>query len=136
MYIDFTRIKSGEEFELLCEDLLQADGFSIVEKVPRGPDLGKDLIATFVQTGPRGFEDSHRYLVECKHFAKSDESVKEHHIGCPMSRMCSHGCDRYLLITSTVPSEKVRHQLEGISNSPHHYKAAIWSKVDLGAGPK
>ncbi len=44
--IDFTEIQSGEEFELFCEDLLQEMGFSIKAKVARGPDLGKDIIAT------------------------------------------------------------------------------------------
>lgn len=46
MLIDLTQIESGEEFELLCEDLLQAMGFSIEAKVARGPDLGKDIIVT------------------------------------------------------------------------------------------
>ena len=44
MPIDFTQI-DPEEFELLCEDLLQAMGFSIEAQVARGPDLGKDIIA-------------------------------------------------------------------------------------------
>ena len=131
MYIDFTRIKSGEDFELLCEDLLLAMCFRIEAKVARGPDLGKDMIATFTQTDPAGFEETHRYLVECKHFAKSDVSVKEEDIGSFIARMGTHACDRYLLITSTVPSEKVRRQLEGISNIVDHYMAESWSKGDL-----
>jgi hypothetical protein len=44
MPIDFTQIESGEKFELLCEDLLKAMGFTIVEKVARGPDRGKDTL--------------------------------------------------------------------------------------------
>jgi hypothetical protein len=38
MPVDFTQIESGEDFELLCEDLLQAMGFTIVEKVALGVD--------------------------------------------------------------------------------------------------
>ena len=45
MPIDFTQI-DPEEFELLCEDLLRALGFSIEAQVARGPDLGKDITAT------------------------------------------------------------------------------------------
>ncbi len=131
MYIDFTRIKSGEDFELLCEDLLQAMCFRIEAKVARRPDLGKDMIATLTQTDPAGFEETHRYLVECKHFAKSDVSVREEDIGSPIARMGAHACDRYLLITSTVPSEKVRHQLDGIRNTVKSYMARSWSKGDL-----
>jgi hypothetical protein len=53
MPIDFTQI-DPEEFELLCEDLLQAMGFSIEAQVARGPDLGKDIIATQTVTDPTG----------------------------------------------------------------------------------
>jgi hypothetical protein len=38
MPVDFTQIETGEDFELLCEDLLQAMGFTIVEKVALGVD--------------------------------------------------------------------------------------------------
>lgn len=64
MPIDFTRIESGEEFELLCEDLLQAMGFAIEAKVARGPDLGKDIIATQTVSDRAGFSETHRYLIE------------------------------------------------------------------------
>ena len=50
MPVDFTQIESGEDFELLCEDLLQAMGFTIVEKVARGPDQGKDIIVNLGAT--------------------------------------------------------------------------------------
>ena len=46
MSIDFTQIESGEKFELLCEDLLQAMGFTIEAKPARGSDAGIDLIVS------------------------------------------------------------------------------------------
>ena len=131
MYIDFKLIESGEDFELLCEDLLRSMGYQIVAKVARGPDLGRDLIVSLKQIDPAGFDEEHRYLVECKHLAKSGVSVKEKDIGSPIARMGSHDCDRYLLITSTVPSEKVRVQLDGIPNTARTYRAQTWSKGDL-----
>ena len=131
MPIDFTEIESGEDFELLCEDLLQAMGFTIEDKVARGPDLGKDIIATQVVTDRAGFSETHRYLVECKHHAKSDRSVLERDIGSPIARMGTHKCDRYVLATSTLPSEKVRAQLAGIPNAVPGYRAITWSKGDL-----
>jgi formylglycine-generating enzyme required for sulfatase activity len=130
MLIDFTQI-DAEEFELLCEDLLQAMGFSIEAKPARGPDLGKDIIAAQVVNDRAGFSETHRYLVECKHYAKSGTSVREADIGSPVARMGTHNCDRYILITSTVPSEKVRVQLDGIPNTVSHYRATTWSKGDL-----
>jgi hypothetical protein len=131
MPIDFTQIESGEDFELLCEDLLQAMGFTVEAKVARGPDLGKDIIATKTVTDTVGFSEMHRYLVECKHYAKSGKSVPEDVIGSPIARMGTHKCDRYILATSTVPSEKVRVQLASIPNTAPHYRATTWSKGDL-----
>jgi formylglycine-generating enzyme required for sulfatase activity len=131
MPIDFTQIESGEEFELLCDDLLQAMGFSIEAKVARGPDLGKDIIAAQTVTDRAGFSETHRYLVECKHYAKSGKSVQEQDIGNTIARMGTHQCDRYILVTSTVPSEKVRVQLASIPNVVPHYRATTWSKGDL-----
>jgi formylglycine-generating enzyme required for sulfatase activity len=130
MPIDFTCI-DPEDFELLCEDLLQAMGFTIEAKVARGPDRGKDIIATRTIPDPAGFAETHRYLVECKHYAISGRSVPEAAIGSPIARMGDHNCDRYILATSTVPTEKVRAQLVGISNAVFHYRATIWSKGDL-----
>jgi formylglycine-generating enzyme required for sulfatase activity len=131
MPVDFTQIESGEDFELLCEDLLQAMGFTIEAKVARGPDLGKDIIATRTLPDLAGFSEPHRYLVECKHYAKSGKSVREADIGSPIGRMGNHNCDRYILVTSTVPSEKVRAQLDGIPNLAPHCRATTWSKGDL-----
>lgn len=131
MPIDFTRIESGEEFELLCEDLLQAMGFAIEAKVARGPDLGKDIIAAQTVTDRAGFSETHRYLIECKHYAVSGKSVQERDIGSPIARMGTHNCDRYVLVTSTVPAEKVRAQLAGIPNAVPNYRATTWSRGDL-----
>jgi predicted ATPase len=132
MPIDFTQIESGEEFELLCEDLLQAMGFTIEAKVARGPGLGKDIIAAQTVADRVGFAETHRYLVECKHYAASGKSVQDRDIGSVVARMGTHDCDRYILVTSTVPSEKVRAQLAGIPNVVPHYRATTWSKGDLG----
>jgi hypothetical protein len=131
MPLDFTRIESGEEFELLCEDLLQAMGFTVEAKVARGPDLGKDIIAAQTVTDRAGFSETHRYLIECKHYAGSGKSVQERDIGSPVARMGTHNCDRYILVTSTVPSEKVRAQLAGIPNAVPNYRATTWSRGDL-----
>jgi KaiC/GvpD/RAD55 family RecA-like ATPase len=131
MTVDFTDIEGGESFELLCEDLLRAMGFTIEAKVARGPDLGKDIIATKTVTDAAGFAEIHRYLVECKHYARSGKSVQEASIGSPIARMGTHNCDRYILATSTVPSEKVRVQLDGVTNIVPRYKATAWHAGDL-----
>lgn len=131
MYLDFTTIKTGENFELLCEDLLQCMGFEIESKPARGPDRGRDIIASKTLDDGAGIKDKHRYLIECKHHAVSGKSVRETDIGNPISKMGLHSCDRYILITSTVPSENVQAQLNSISNTVPSYKAIVWSKGDL-----
>ena len=45
MPVDVKQI-DPEEFELLCEDLLQAMGFTVVAKVARGPDRGTDSVGS------------------------------------------------------------------------------------------
>jgi hypothetical protein len=57
--------------------------------------------------------------------------VQEPDIGNTIARMGTHQCDRYILVTSTVPSEKVRVQLASIPNVVPHYRATTWSKGDL-----
>ena len=131
MPVDFKQIADGEKFELLCEDLLRALGFAIEAEVARGPDLGKDIIATKTTTDELGFSREHHFLVECKHYAKSGNSVREPDIGNPIARMGTHNCDRYILATSTVASEKVRKQLEGMPNTVPQYQAAIWHAAHL-----
>jgi hypothetical protein len=37
-------IETGEEFELLCEDLLRAKGLDVPSRPSRGPDGGADMI--------------------------------------------------------------------------------------------
>ncbi|MDY7041673.1 MAG: restriction endonuclease, partial [Chloroflexota bacterium] len=128
---DFRQIESGEDFELLCEDLLRAMGYTIEAPVSRGPDLGRDIIVSKTVTDEMGFTESYRYLIECKHYARSGKSVREEDIGSPIARMGTHNCNRYILITSTVPSEKVRIQLSTIPNAVPGYKATVWAKNDL-----
>jgi hypothetical protein len=131
MMIDFTQIKTGEDFELLCEDLLRAMGYTIEASVSRGPDLGRDIIVSKTVIDEMGFTESYRYLIECKHYARSGKSVQEADIGSPIARMSTHSCNRYILVTSTVPSEKVRAQLATIHNTVPAYKATVWAKNDL-----
>jgi len=128
---DFKQIESGEDFELLCEDLLRAMGYTIEASVARGPDLGRDIIASKTVTDELGFTETYRYLIECKHYARSGQSVQEADIGSPIARMSTHNCNRYILITSTVPSEKVRFQLAAVPNAVPGYKATVWAQNDL-----
>jgi len=130
--LDFTEIGTGNDFELFCEDLLTCKGFTILERVSRGKDRGKDIIAEIKQKDPIGITQTFRVLVECKHKAESNNSVYERDLGNIILRTILHQCNRYLLITSTMAASTVQNQLEGInSNSSIPICANCWNKSDL-----
>src|ERR1051325_1955369 len=128
--LDFSHL-SPEEFELLCEDILRSLSFTIESRPARGPDKGKDIIATRYVTDLIGNVEEERYLVECKHFSKSGKSVQESDIGNFQAKISLHHANRYLLITTTIPSETVKDHLSAISRDPtNSYKAGFWARHD------
>jgi Holliday junction resolvase len=130
--LDFTVIENGEEFEQLCEDLLLKKGIEIISKPFRGPDYGVDILANVIAADNLGIIEKQRVLIECKHFAKSNRSVRESDIGNVIERAISNNCNKYLLITSTTVSSVISHQLKGITNNPSiPLSAAFWAKNDL-----
>lgn len=131
MEIDFRTI-THEEFEYLCEDILKAKGFTVKERPARGPDGGKDLIVVRDVTDDMGISIRETWLVECKHYSKSNKSVKEADLGNVEARMKANGANRYLLITSTTVSEVARRQISAISEDNTSYRMGIfWTKTDL-----
>ncbi len=128
----FIQIPTGEDFELLCEDLLRSKGAIIESHPSRGPDRGLDILAIHTFDDDLGFRYENRIAVECKHFAQSGKSVKESDLGKIIERTISHNCNHYLLITSTIPSASVAHQLQGITANPSiPIIAHCWAKNDL-----
>jgi hypothetical protein len=128
---DFKGI-TPEDFELLCEELLKGLEFTIESRPARGPDKGKDILATRYVTDIIGNVEEERYLVECKHLAISGKSVSSDDIGNFQAKLSLHKANRYLLITSTVPSETVKDHLAAMSNDRAlPYKAGFWAKHDV-----
>jgi len=130
MPIDFTEIESGEKFELLCEELLQAMGFTIVHQPARGPEGGKDLIVSEIFRDRMGFTEERKWLVQCKHKAQSDRAVGFGEVDNYRDVMDQYEVRRYLLITSTLPTEDLRTKFDAVSRKGD-YVALIWSKGDL-----
>ena len=131
MQVDFTAI-TPEDFEYLCADLLRYAGFTIESRPARGPDQGKDLIATRTVTDDMEISETQRYLVECKQMAISRKSVQEKDIGNFEIRMKQHKCNRYLLITTTAVSETVKNQLQAVTSDESTVrKATFWAKPEL-----
>ena len=131
--MNFKRIVSGEQFELLCRDVLAGAGATIVSGPSRGPDQRKDLIIRIDSKDPLGISDkSITYLVQCKHKAKSERAVYQNELGDIRNACVNHETDGYFLITSTVPSVAVVTDLEAIQKQGQ-YETCYWDHKQLEA---
>lgn len=130
MAIDFKNITDPNDFELLCRDVLQAKGAKILSDPSVGPDQGKDVLIEVISEDNLGSKETNIYVVQCKHFAKSGNSVKEKDVGDFRSACDKHGANGYLLITSTMPSTTVQANFESATKKGD-YKCIIWDKKIL-----
>ena len=48
MSINFGRINTGDDFELLCRDVLKSKGINILSNPAVGPDQGKDILIEII----------------------------------------------------------------------------------------
>jgi len=130
--LDLSLITNSDDFELFCEDILKAIGFTIVSRPARGPGQGKDIICSRTVDDEFDGRQIQRFLVECKHFAASGKSVYESDTKNIIERTVRNNCDHYLLITSTEAGVTVRDQIESINNSETiNIRAVSWYKNDL-----
>ena len=130
MPIDLTQIETGEKFELLCEDLLRAIGFTIVEKVSRGADGGTDLIVSQTISDMTGFSEERRILVQCKHWAEGGKAVPYSKVPNYREAMDEAKIQRYLLITSTLATTDLQRKFKAVTGTGD-YVTLIWSAADL-----
>lgn len=79
--IDFTEVPEANQgdgkqdtFELFARDLLELVGLRVIEGPSRGADGGRDLVVVETRSGSIG-ESEIRWLVSCKHFARSGRAV-------------------------------------------------------------
>jgi hypothetical protein len=102
--IDFSEIPdNGEQWELFARDFLQEFGFVVEHSPDRGPDGGKDLLVSETLGGNLG-NYRFRWLVSCKHFAKSNKSVQEKDEINIQERLASFNADGFLGFYSTIVS--------------------------------
>jgi len=126
MPIDFAQIETGEKFELLCEDLLRAMGFTIVEKVSRGADGGTDLIVAQPITDMMGFSEQRKTVVQCKHWAKGRKAIPFSEASGYREAMGEAKVHRHLLITSTFATIDLQRKSKAVTDKGD-YVALIWS---------
>ncbi|MGB0503741.1 MAG: restriction endonuclease, partial [Thalassolituus sp.] len=69
MALDFTSLaKDGEDFELLCRDVLESRGIDILSHPSRGPDGKKDILISISQKNLLDVSEKTIFLVQCKHY--------------------------------------------------------------------
>lgn len=122
MLIDFTEIpqanKSGgnqDAFELFSRDFIELLGFEIVNNPARGADGGIDFKVKEVRKTVEG-EISFYWLASCKHYAHSGTSISPSIEQNILDRTISNGCQGFMGIYSTLPSNGLAAMLKGLTD--------------------
>jgi hypothetical protein len=118
---DFTKLSpDGLELEQLTRDLCQALGYRAGWS-GKGPDSGRDLIVREPTTSDFG-GFPRKWLVSCKHKASSGRSANYADVGDVPGRLAEHGCQGFLLVTTTQPSSSLMDAFERWeANTPYLY---------------
>lgn len=120
--IDFTEIPEAhrasgmqDSWELFAADYLALQGYEIVDRPSRGPDLGKDLIINETRKGI-GRETIIRWLVSCKHKAHSGRAVGLDDEPDIIERVENWRCSGFMGFYSTLPSSSLLERLKSLES--------------------
>lgn len=129
--LDFTELSDdGLDLELLVRELLFSGGLKVYWS-GKGPDGGRDLLC-IEDVKSQFLSSTKKWLIQCKHKAKSGNSVGVADLDDIATSCFQHGCDGYVLITSTQPSSGVVQRLEQITANPQiAISATYWDSVEL-----
>jgi hypothetical protein len=94
---------NDDTWELFARDFLVERGFFVESSPDRGPDAGKDILIIEKLKGNIN-EYRFRWLVSCKHFAKSGVAVKEGDEPNILERLTAFRADGFIGFYSTIPS--------------------------------
>lgn len=127
--IDFTELPSdGTKFEQLIRELLVRSGFE-VHWTGVGPDGGRDLIVVERAQGALA-PFQRKWLVSCKHYAKSGKSVGLDDVTDINDACEAVGASGFLLACSTQPSSTVVRRLEEIEGRGK-LVVRFWDSVEI-----
>ncbi len=125
--IDFTELPEkppGEALEKLTRELGKRLGLQPVWS-GRGPDGGRDLLFSEIQSGPVSSRPV-KWLVSCKDHARSGTAVTESDVGSIVDKVRQHKVDGFLLVTTTIPGVALKDKLDAID---HRSGGEIYTKV-------
>ena len=129
--IDFRELpKDGRAFEQLIREILLVTGLH-PQWTGQGADQGRDIVATERLEGPLQVIEQ-KWLVQCKHFAHSGESVGRNHVGSFDSDCRQISANGYLLAVSTQPSSGLIIKLKELADQSHMpLQIKVWDSVDI-----
>ncbi len=127
--IDFSELPTdGIKFEQLIRELLIRCGFE-VHWTGVGPDAGRDLVVIEKSDGPLApFE--RKWLVSCKHYAKSGKSVGLSDINGIVDACQAVDAQGFLLVCSTQPSAAVLRRFKEIE-SKGKIMMRYWDSIEI-----
>lgn len=126
--IDFGQL-TWEQFEKLCVDLLEAEGFmNVMASGGAGGDQGRDISAEELITSRTGKQWILQWMVQCKHYAASGRSVGHREVADIIDFLSTHDADGLLVITDTNLTASLVKKLEKFDRDKKHpYKAVFWN---------
>lgn len=104
-----------DKFELFTRDVLSSIGYKIQSSPGRGPDGGRDIIVVEEREGISGVSRI-RWLVSCKHYSHSGDSVGTSDETNIRDRVESNNCDAFLGFYSTLPSSSLITRFESLAD--------------------
>lgn len=122
MILDFKEIPQANQgdgtqdtFELFARDFLEILGYEIIQHPDRGADGKKDIIVRESRIGVSGVSYV-KWLVSCKHYARSGKSVSDIDEPNILDRVSVHECNGFLGLYSTIPATSLGKNFEGLRN--------------------
>ncbi len=115
--IDFTELPTGESFEDLIQELLHLKRLH-PRRAGRGPDRGRDFLIKEHIEGSVTHSTERRWVVQCKHRARSNRAISESDIGMIPAIVAKHKAHGYLLITSTRITINLQESIDALNDSP------------------
>lgn len=126
--IEWSKV-TPEEFEKLCAEILELNGFSNIEWYGKsGNDKGRDITATRVEDLLPGIRRERKWIVQCKRYV--NKRLTKHDLEGFLIAAKEHSPDTTLLIISSTLTPDVRDWLK-VTQKDYRFDIFVWEERDL-----
>lgn len=120
---------SPTEFEELCFELMELNGFKNIEWHGKGGgDKGRDLTANKYDEPISGIQRSSKWIVQCKRYAKA--KITKNDIEAFLCAAREHSPNSVLLILTSTLSSNVKDWLDAVRKG-YGFEIYTWEEKDL-----